>query len=128
MLNNKLNTITCTTNHNSETEKYNIIIKIKKKNNNIIGFKYITKNTINSYDKELESRYSIIIEELKKKDDFNKIVSSSLKSRSWEISYEFDKNNLNKTSSYIGIDLTPYINDVDVFVEELEKEVGFVCK
>lgn len=128
MLNNKLNTITCTTNHNSETEKYNIIIKIKKKNNNIIGFRYITKNTINSYDKALESRYSIIIEELKKKEDFNKIVSSSLKARSWEISYKFDKNNLNKTSSYIGIDLTPYTNDVDAFVEELEKEVGFVCK
>lgn len=128
MLNNKLHTVTCTIDHNSETEKYNITLKIRKNNNRIIGFHYITENTTNSYDKELESRYNIIVDELKKKKDFNDIVSSSLKSRSWKISYKFNENNLEKTSNYIGIDLTPYINDVDAFVEELEKEVGFTCK
>lgn len=128
MLNNKLHTVSCTINHNSETEKYNITLKIKKSKNNIVGFKYITKNTTNSYDKELESRYNIIVDELKKKKDFNDIVSSSLRSRSWKITYEFNESNLDKTTDYIGIDLTGYTNDVESLVKELEKEVGFTCK
>lgn len=128
MFNNKVNTITCTAKHNSETEKYSITLKIKKRKNNITSFQYITKNTTNSYEDELESRYKIILEDIKRKDNYKDIVSSSLKKRSYEISYKFKENNLNKTSEYIGIDLASYKSDVNSFIEVLESEVGFSCK
>lgn len=128
MFNNKVNTVTCTTKHSSEIEKYSITLKIKKRKNDITNFQYITKNTTNSYDDELESRYKIIIEDIKRKDNYKDIVSSSLSKRGYEISYKFNENYLDKTSEYIGIDLTNYKNDVNSFIEVLEKEVGFICK
>lgn len=127
-INKKMHTITCEVNNNSETEKYNIKLVINKDDNNITGFKYITKNTTNSYDETLKARYDIIVEELSKKNDFEKIVKSNLKSRNWIISYEFTKDKLNRTNDFIGIDLTPYLDDVNSFVQELEQSVGFTCK
>ena len=128
MYNNKLHTITCKVNNNSETEKYNIKLTIKRNKDDITGFKYVTHSTTNSYDETLESRYKIIIEELKKKDDYSEIVKSRLNNRSWEIKYTFNSDYLDKTYEYIGIDLSPYMNDVESLVEVLEKEVGFSCK
>lgn len=128
MFNNKMHTITCQINNNSETEKYSIKVLIKRNKEKITGFKYITENITNSYDETLKSRYEIIIDDLKKKDDFENIVSSKLKNRSWKIIYNFEQDYLEKTSDYIGIDLNPYYENVDLFVEELEKEVGFSCK
>lgn len=128
-INEKMHTITCEISNNSEMEKYNIKLVLKKdKYNNITGFKYITENTTNSYDETLKSRYDIIIEELQKKDDYDKIVTSFLKTRSWKIVYDFKEDYLKETIDYIGIDLTPYLDNVNAFVEEIENEVGFTCK
>jgi hypothetical protein len=128
MINNKLHTITCEVNNNSETEKYSIKLILKRNGKNITGFKYITENITNSYDETLKSRYDIIINDLMRKENFDEIVSSKLKNRSLKIVYDFNENNLDKTSQYIGIDLEPYYEDVDILVKELEKEVGFSCK
>lgn len=128
MFNNKMHTITCQINNNSETEKYSIKVLIKRNKEKITGFKYITESITNSYDETLKSRYEIILDDLKKKDDFENIVSSKLNNRSWKIIYNFRQDYLDKTSDYIGIDLEPYYDNVDMFVEELEKEVGFSCK
>lgn len=129
MVNNKLHTITCEISNDSETEKYNIKLVIKRNENNITGFKYITESTTNSYDETLEARYKIITDELKKIEDYNEIVSSKLKNRSMKIEYNFEEENLDKTIDYINIDLSPYLNNVDSFIVELEKqEIGFKCK
>lgn len=128
VINSKFHTITCTVNNVSETEKYDIKLVLKHNKNNITNFKYITESKTNSYDKTLKERYNIIIDELRKKDQFDEIVDSSLKNRSWKIEYKFDKNNLELTPNYIGIDLSPYLEDVNSFVKVLEKEIGFECK
>lgn len=128
LFNSKANTIICKTINKSETEKYSITLKIKKRKNEIKEFHYITKNITNSYDDELKSRYQIIMDDIERKDNYKDIVSSSLQKRSYEISYKFSEHNLDKTNQYIGLDLSNYKNDVNTFIEELEKEVGFTCK
>ena len=69
MFNNKIHTITCQIDNNSETEKYSIKVLIKHNKEKLTGFKYITENFTNSYDENFKSRYDIIINDLKKKND-----------------------------------------------------------
>ncbi len=128
VISNNSNTITCKVNNDTNNASYKISVKIKYKENKMKHFTYVTKFVSEKKaKKEYESTYKTILEGLETKTNYDKIVEADYGKKFWAITYRFDENNLKYSSEYIGMDLLPYVDDVNVFVDEIET-VGFECK
>ena len=80
----------------------------------------------NEYKEEFKNLYDNIIDDIKNKDNYSKIVSSSRSNKHFSIVYNFSPNYIDQVYEYTAIPLEEY-GSVREVVRALE-DIGFECR
>lgn len=122
------NTIICTTETVKGDNTYRPIMKIRYHDNKMLSFKYIAEyRSKKNNEEEYNSIYDTLMEGLKNKTNFSKIVKANYGKKYLNVSYNFNEDNIKYISSYIGVAVEAYSDNVSAFVAESEAG-GFECK
>ena len=122
------NSVSCTYKSREDNWLYRSNINFNYKKDKVTRFtmrlEYSSKS--NNYKAEFKNLYDNIIDDLKTKNNYGQIVSSSRSNKHFSIVYNFSPNYIDQVYEYTAIPLEEYGSIKDV-VKALE-DIGFKCR